>query len=75
MSIQNSGSRAVSSRLRSLILGVPVVVFCLLFLHTAWVKSPTWDEPGYLGLGPYLIDHGRWDVPGAGSHPPLAYYL
>ena len=49
--------------------------FAGLVAHTAWDKSPTWDEPGYLGLGPYLIDHGRWDVPGTGSHPPLAYYL
>ena len=55
-------------------LVLPLVFACLL-AHTAWDKSPTWDEPGYLGLGPYLIDQGRWDVPGAGSHPPLAYYL
>lgn len=51
------------------------LLFAGLVAHTAWDKSPTWDEPGYLGLGPYLTDHGRWDVPGAGSHPPLAYYL
>ena len=51
------------------------LLFAGLVAHSAWDKSPTWDEPGYLGLGPYLIDHGRWDVPGAGSHPPLAYYL
>jgi len=51
------------------------VLFVVLLAHTAWVKSPTWDEPGYLGLGPYLLNHGRWDVPGAGSHPPLSYYL
>ena len=51
------------------------LLFAGLLAHTAWVKSPIWDEPGYLGLGPYLIDQGRWDVPGAGSHPPLAFYL
>lgn len=39
------------------------------------MKSPTWDEPGYLGLGAYLLEHGRWDVPGAGSHPPLTFYV
>lgn len=55
-------------------LALPLLFACLL-AHTAWDKSPTWDEPGYLGLGPYLLKHGRWDVPGAGSHPPLAYYL
>jgi hypothetical protein len=55
-------------------LALPLVFF-LLVAHTSWDKSPTWDEPGYLGLGRYVIDHGRWDVPGAGSHPPLAFYL
>lgn len=55
-------------------LALPLL-FAALLAHTAWDKSPTWDEPGYLGLGPHLIEHGRWDVPGAGSHPPLAYYL
>tara|TARA_B100000809_G_scaffold247047_1_gene275653 strand:+ start:1028 stop:2707 length:1680 start_codon:yes stop_codon:yes gene_type:complete len=55
-------------------LALPLL-FVALLAHTCWVKSPTWDEPGYLGLGSYLIDHGHWDVPGAGSHPPLAYYI
>lgn len=47
----------------------------LLLLHTAWRKSPTWDETGYFGLGAYLLKTGRWDVPAACSHPPLAFYL
>ncbi len=49
--------------------------FVLLFLHTAWEKSPTWDEVGYIGLGAYLLKTGHWDVPAAGSHPPLAFYI
>lgn len=55
------------------------VLLCLLFAalhwHTTSCKSPTWDEVGYLGLGAYLLSDGQWDVPAAGSHPPLAYYL
>lgn len=51
------------------------LLFASLHLHTAAAKSPTWDEVGYLGLGAYLLTHGEWDVPAAGSHPPLAYYL
>jgi 4-amino-4-deoxy-L-arabinose transferase-like glycosyltransferase len=47
----------------------------LLLLHTAWQKSPTWDETGYFGLGARLLQTGRWDVPAACSHPPLAFYL
>lgn len=52
-----------------------VLCFCCLFLHTAWEKSPTWDEVGYIGLGAYLLKTGQWDVPAAGSHPPLAFYI
>lgn len=47
----------------------------LLLLHTAWQKSPTWDETGYFGLGAYLLKSGNWDVPASCSHPPLAFYL
>lgn len=52
-----------------------ILTFALLFLHTAWEKSPTWDEVGYIGLGAYLLKTGQWDVPAAGSHPPLAFYI
>jgi len=50
-------------------------VFSALLLHTAWQKSPTWDEIGYLGLGAHLLKTGRWEVPASGSHPPLAFYV
>ena len=62
-------------KIRAALTGLLLSSFLLLFLHTAWDKSPTWDEVGYLGLGTYLLKTGRWDVPAAGSHPPLAYYL
>lgn len=58
-----------------LLICLLLALFGVLFLHTAWENSPTWDEVGYLGLGAYLLEHGRWDVPAACSHPPLAYYL
>jgi len=61
--------------IRAALAGFFIAVFSLLLLHTAWEKSPTWDEIGYLGLGAYLLKTGRWDVPAAGSHPPLAFYL
>jgi hypothetical protein len=38
-------------------------------------KSATWDETHYLGLGVYLIENLRWDIPSVSLHPPLAYYL
>ncbi len=38
-------------------------------------ESATWDETHYLGLGKYLLQTGRWDVPGSILHPPLSYYL
>ncbi|MFT5086339.1 MAG: 4-amino-4-deoxy-L-arabinose transferase-like glycosyltransferase [Planctomycetota bacterium] len=60
---------------RALPFALTVLTFVLLFLHTAWEKSPTWDEVGYIGLGAYLLKTGQWDVPAAGSHPPLAFYI
>ena len=62
-------------KIRTALTCLLVVTFALLFLHTAWEKSPTWDEVGYLGLGGYLLKSGHWDVPAACSHPPLAYYI
>ena len=38
-------------------------------------ESATWDETVYFGLGKYLLQTQRWDVPGAILHPPLSYYL
>jgi len=61
--------------IRALVPGLLCAVFSVLFLHTAWVKSPTWDEIGHIGLGGYLLKTGRWDVPASCSHPPLAFYL
>ena len=46
---------------RTLAAGLLFAVFSTLFLHTAWTKSPTWDEMGYIGLGAYLLKTGRWD--------------
>ena len=60
---------------RALLPGLFFAVFTILFLHTAWTKSPTWDEVGHIGLGGYLLKTGRWDVPASCSHPPLAFYL
>ena len=52
-----------------------VALFVVLVVHTATVKSPTWDEVGYFGLGAYLLTSWQWDVAAAASHPPLAYFL
>ena len=65
----------MSDKSRALFPGLLFAIFAILFLHTAWVKSPTWDEVGHIGLGAYLLKTGRWDVPASCSHPPLAFYL
>ena len=63
------------NKIRALLPWLFFAIFSVLFLHTAWVKSPTWDEVGHIGLGAYLLKTGRWDVPASCSHPPLAFYL
>ena len=65
----------MSAKSRALAPGLLGAIFSIFLLHTAWVKSPTWDEVGHIGLGAYLLKTGRWDVPASCSHPPLAFYL
>jgi len=58
-----------------IIVGILLTAFAFqsgLFITT---KSSTWDETHYLGIGKYLLKHGRWDVKGATIHAPLSYYL
>ncbi len=38
-------------------------------------ESSTWDETHYFGLGKYLINNMKWDVPGTILHPPLSFYI
>jgi len=57
-----------------------VLVVCLLIFvgrsgASLTQECATWDETGYFGLGKYLLQNQRWDIPGAILHPPLSYYL
>jgi len=38
-------------------------------------ESATCDEVHYFGIGKYLLQTGKWDVPGSIFHPPLSYYI
>jgi 4-amino-4-deoxy-L-arabinose transferase-like glycosyltransferase len=62
------------------VLPASILVLCLaLFVVKAVTslvqESSTYDETGYLGLGKYLLQNHRWDVPGSILHPPLSYYI
>ena len=52
-----------------------LTVFVVQAVSSMRLKSPTWDETSYFGLGYYLLTTGKWDVPGSTLHPPLTYYL
>jgi 4-amino-4-deoxy-L-arabinose transferase-like glycosyltransferase len=57
-----------------------ILVLCLgLFTVKALTslvqESSTWDETCYFGMGKYLLQHQRWDVPGSILHPPLSFYI
>lgn len=58
-----------------LILLLLLALFLLQAVSSMRLKSPTWDETSYFGLGYYLFTQQRWDVPAATLHPPLSYYL
>jgi hypothetical protein len=56
-----------------------LVALALLFIAEAEgairSDSATWDETHYFGVGKYLLETGRWDVPDSILHPPLSFYL
>lgn len=61
--------------LPSIVFAVCLVIFTVKALTSMIQKSSTWDETHYFGLGKYLLQNRRWDVPGSILHPPLSYYL
>jgi hypothetical protein len=63
-----------SARFRYAIVGALLVILLLQATGTLF-KSPTCDEPRYLGLGIYLAKHRKWDIEDTLAHPPLSYYL
>ncbi len=66
----------MSGRLkRWVLIGGFLAVFATLSLTSMTSKSATWDETQYLGLGVYLCENLRWDIPSISLHPPLPYYL
>ncbi len=66
-------------RKREILPQIAVAVCLILFVVKAVTsmvqESATWDETHYLGLGKYLLQNHRWDVPGSILHPPLPFYL
>ena len=58
-----------------IILAVLLGAFLLLSVSSMQLKSPTWDETNYLGLGYYLVNYRQWDVPAATLHPPFLIIL
>jgi 4-amino-4-deoxy-L-arabinose transferase-like glycosyltransferase len=60
---------------KKITLIILLIVFMLQAVFSMRQKSPTWDETILFGLGYYLLNVGRWDVPSSILHPPLPYYL
>lgn len=44
-------------------------------LNVSRQSSPVWDELHFFGIGYYLVQTGRFDIPGVGKHPPVVQYL
>ena len=54
-------------------VGLLLGLMCILIATGPLLKSLTFDEPRFLGLGWYLAQHHRWDIEDALAHPPLTY--
>ncbi|MGA2178110.1 MAG: glycosyltransferase family 39 protein [Verrucomicrobiota bacterium] len=59
----------------AIILVLCLALFTVKALTSLVQESSTWDETGYFGLGKYILQNHRWDVPGSILHPPLSYYI
>jgi 4-amino-4-deoxy-L-arabinose transferase-like glycosyltransferase len=58
-------------------LAAASLILCFLVLAFLGVREqdPTYDEPGYLGVGKALIERQAWNERGALLHPPLSFYV
>ena len=61
--------------LPSIVLFVCLAAFLVKAVTSLVQESATWDETTYFGLGKYILQNHRWDVPGATLHPPLSYFI
>jgi len=69
------GGRQRKEVLPSIILAVCLAAFLVKALTSLIQESSTWDETAYFGLGKYILQTHRWDVPGTILHPPLSYFI
>jgi hypothetical protein len=61
--------------LRALVPALCLALFAVQAVTSLVQESSTWDETCYIGLGKYLVQHRRWDVPGSILHPPLSFVI
>ena len=72
---QARGGRQRKEILPSIVLCVCLAAFLVKALTSMVQESATWDETTYFGLGKYILQNHRWDVPGSTLHPPLSYFI
>ena len=75
LATQASGGRQKKEILPAIVLCICLVAFFVKAVTSMVQESATWDETTYFGLGKYILQNHRWDVPGATLHPPLSYYI
>jgi 4-amino-4-deoxy-L-arabinose transferase-like glycosyltransferase len=56
-------------------VGALLALFALLCVGSMRVKSITYDETTYYGIGKDILEHGSWEAPLASDQPPLSYYI
>jgi 4-amino-4-deoxy-L-arabinose transferase-like glycosyltransferase len=59
----------------AIILVLCLAIFTVKAVTSLVQESATWDETCYFGLGKYLLQNRKWDVPGSILHPPLSFYI
>ena len=73
--VQAGGGRQRKEVLPSVVLAVCLAAFLVKAMTSIIQESATWDETSCFGLGKYILQTHRRDVPGAILHPPLSYVI
>lgn len=67
-----------SNRMTWVAAATASLLVCVFFIQgrlSLEQKSPTFDEVSFFGVGQYLLERRSFDIPTAGTHPPLFFYL
>ncbi len=68
-------NQSLTNRLEAVAVVLLLCLFSLQCLGSMRMKSITYDETTYYGIGKDILERGSWEAPLASDQPPLSYYV